>query len=198
MYSFFRLLQEFNEEKSNATNRTTPISIDSKLSLADDKNSQPAAIPTVQSDIPMYSNVSTYVTEKRPLLSHTENVSQYLEIIDELSKKIRPVEQDDEVRVFGEFVAIQLKQIKTKSCRGKCVHGIQRILMDWQNKDEEFINQLVPQQEWQIQEENDVSINKTVMVDLSDVNNAAIVVNAADANAIDPLDGELASLGFDA
>lgn len=148
-----------------------------------------------QSSAPIYSNVCTYVTEKRPQFSHSENVSQCLEIIDELSKKIRPADRDDDVRVFGEFVATQLKLIKTKSCRGKCVHEIQRALMDWQNKDDEFVNQLQPQQEWQIQEETDLSINKTATIDATDANDTTIA--ATGSTAADPLDGELASLGFD-
>lgn len=172
-----------NNGASNGINRETPISIDSNLSLIDDENGQPAtaAAFTRQSSLPRYSNVCTYVAEKRARLPNTENVTQCLEIIDELSKKIRSVEQDDEVRVFGDFVTSQLKQIKSKLCRGRCVHEMQRALMDWQNKDEEFVNQLQPQQEWQVQEDNDLTANEVTM---------------NGANAIDPLDGELTSLGL--
>lgn len=117
-----------------------------------------------------------------------------LEIIDELSKKIRPVDPDDDVRVFSEFIGCQLRQIKSKSCRSKCVHGIQRALMDWQTKDEELINQLQPQEEWEIHEEPEMA---AVNVDSAPSNESMQANDATDANVIDPLDGQLASLGFD-
>lgn len=143
----------------------------------------------------MYSNVCTYVTDKRRRISNAEqSVAHCLEIIDELSKKIRPLEPDDDVRVFSEFVGSQLRQIKSKSCRSKCVHGIQRTLMDWQTKDEELINQLEPQQEWEIQEETEMT---AVNVDTAATHNSNQANDATDANGVDPLDGELASLGFD-
>lgn len=140
---------------------------------------------------PMYSNVCTYVSESTQRSACAGNVSYCLEIIDELSKKISPIEQRDEVRVFVDYVATQLKQIKTKSCRRKCVHEIQRAVMEWQNKDDEFVNQLQPQQEWQILEETDSAANKTA----PDVHDS--VADPEDANTPDPLDGELASMGFD-
>lgn len=170
----------------NGKHRETPISIDSNLSLIDDENGQRkiATALSRQSNLPRYSNVCTYVAENRTKHSYTGNVTQCLEIIDELSKKIRSVEQDDDVRVFGDFVTSQLRQIKSKSCRGRCLHEIQRAMMNWQNKDEEFVNQLQPQQEWHTEEDNDL------------MDNGVTMNGTKDANNIDPLDGELTSLGL--
>lgn len=172
-------------DEDRPKDRQTPISIDSKQPLDEENSTQPATVVSGRTGRLTFSNVCTNVTEKSTRHSQIENVAQCLEIIDELTKKIRPVEQDDELRVLGEFVASQLKQIKSKTCRGKCVHELQRVLMDWQCKDDEFINQLQPQQEWQIQEMNDLAANKVPLDDGTD----AIPV-------ADPLDGELTALDF--
>lgn len=161
--------------------QSSPISVNSDLSMLIDDNDQPPR---------NNASACAYVAPEKVCLN---DVSHCLEIIAELTKKIPLPDQDNTIRIFGDFVGSQLKQMKSKSCRSKCINDVQRVLIEWQNKDEEFVRDMQPQEEWHIEEDNELPADDETPIR----RNTTDAVDASSAvPPIDTIAGQLESFGF--
>lgn len=102
-----------------------------------------------------------------------DSVSQFLGIIDELTKKIRPADHGDHLSVFGEFVSGQLRQMQSDKFRTKCTHEIQQILMDWQKKDDKLL-QCYEQEYIEPQHNYTIQVDSAEDIDLLDAEDESV------------------------